>query len=396
MLLSNFGREYLLLGLRLNKLIDGYVDAYYGPLELKKIVDNENNKSPKSLLKSCRTLKKKLVYQGFTEDRVKFLEKMLDAMETSLEILNGKEMPFLEQVFRTYDIKPKLIEDSVFYKVKEDLDTLYEGSGDLVDRIKEAKQKQELPNDKIEGTFIRALEISREKTNEIFPDLLPKDEELTIKVVKNEPWSAYNWYLGNHKSRIDVNIDLPIEWTNFLKLATHEGYPGHHTEHAIKEKKLYQEENSFEHAILLIPTPEAVIAEGIGNTGIDVLFSTREKLSISLEKLCPNAQDEDLELFFFRDQAWNKLSGFSNNVAIHAHVDGWSDDQLIDYVSSFGFYTKKYIQQQLKFIRHPLWSTYVFTYFIGESLIKKKFGSRPSPKDFETLLTRPILPSDLY
>ena len=283
MLLSNFGREYLLLGLRLNKLIDGYVDAYYGPLELKKIVDNENNKSPKSLLKSCRTLKKKLVYQGFTEDRVKFLEKMLDAMETSLEILNGKEMPFLEQVFRTYDIKPKLIEDSVFYKVKEDLDTLYEGSGDLVDRIKEAKQKQELPNDKIEGTFIRALEISREKTNEIFPDLLPKDEELTIKVVKNEPWSAYNWYLGNHKSRIDVNIDLPIEWTNFLKLATHEGYPGHHTEHAIKEKKLYQEENRFEHAILLIPTPESVIAEGIGNTGIHMLYSAREKMRISFE-----------------------------------------------------------------------------------------------------------------
>lgn len=103
-----------------------------------------------------------------------------------------------------------------------------------------------------------------------------------------------------------------------------------------------------------------------------------------------------MDLLSLRDQASNKLSGFSNNVAIHAHVDGWSDDQLIDYVSSFGFYTKKYIQQQLKFIRHPLWSTYVFTYFIGESLIKKKFGSRPSPKDFETLLTRPILPSDLY
>ncbi len=396
MSLSKFGKKFLLLGLRLNKLIDGYVDAYYGPVELKKIVDNEHASSPENLLETCRNLKKQLVDQGFAEDRFKFLEKILDAMETSLEITCGTEMPFLEQIFKTYDIKPELIDDSIFYKIAEELDTLYKGSGSLIERIKEVKQQRELPNNKIEQTFIRTLEISREKTYEIFPDLLPKDEELTIKIVKNEPWSAYNWYLGNYKSRIDVNTDLPIEWTNFLKLATHEGYPGHHTEHAIKEKKLYQEENRFEHSILLIPTPEAVIAEGIGNTGIDVLFSAHEKVKISLEELCPNAQNEDLELLSLREQAWKNLSGFSNNIAIHAHVDGWSDDQLIDYVLSFGFYSEKYIRQQLKFIRHPLWSTYVFTYFFGESLIKKKFGLHPSPKDFETLLTRPILPSDLY
>lgn len=394
--LTNFGKEYLLLGLRLNKLIDGYVDAYYGPIELKKIVDNEHANSPESLLKTCRNLKNKLVDQGFAIDRVKFLEKMLDAMETSLEITSGRKMPFLEQVFKIYNIKPELMDDSVFYKVAEELEGLYEGSGSLLDRIKEAKQKQEVPNDKIEQTSIRALEISREKTYEIFPDLLPKDEDLTIRIVKDEPWSAYNWYLGNYKSRIDVNTDLPIKWTNFLKLATHEGYPGHHTEHTIKEKKLYQEQNRFEHSILLIPTPEAVIAEGIGNTGIDVLFSAYEKVQISLDELCPNAQNEDLEILLAQNQAWDKLSGFYNNIAIHAHVDSWSDDQLIDYGLNFGFYTEKYIRQQLKFIRHPLWSTYIFTYFIGESLIKKKFGLRPSPKDFETLLTHPILPSDLY
>ncbi|MFX1575063.1 MAG: hypothetical protein ACFFB0_20185, partial [Promethearchaeota archaeon] len=281
-------------------------------------------------------------------------------------------------------------------EVAEELEALYEGSGPLLERIKEAKKSHEVPNDKIEETFNTALEISREQTYEIYPHLLPKDEELAIKIVKNEPWSAYNWYLGNHKSRIDVNIDLPIEWTRFLKLATHEGYPGHHTEHVIKEKKLYQEENRFEHAILLIPTPEAVIAEGIGNTGIDVLFSAREKVKISLEKLCPNAQNEDIELLLLQGKAWDKLSGLFNNLAIHAHVDGWSDNQMVKYVLNFGFYPEKYIRQQLKFIRHPLWSTYVFTYFIGENLIKKKLGLRPSPKDFETLLTRPILPSDLY
>ena len=286
MSLSNFGKEYLLLGLRLNKLINGYVDAYYGPLELKKIVDNELANSPESLLKTCRNLKKQLNDQGFAKDRIKFLDKIFDAMETSLEIIGGREIPYLEQVFKIYDIKPELMDDSVFYKAAEELEALYEGSGSLLDRIKVVKQKREIPNNKIEQTFNRALEISREKTYDIFPDLLPKDESLTVNIVNNEPWSAYNWYLGNHKSRIDVNTDIPLEWTNFLKLATHEGYPGHHTEHVIKEKKLFQEENRFENAILLIPTPEAVIAEGIGNTGIDVLFSARKKKSFFTILIC--------------------------------------------------------------------------------------------------------------
>ena len=46
--LSEFGRDYLFLGLRIGKLIEGYVDAYYGPQELKEKVDHEDKKSPKN------------------------------------------------------------------------------------------------------------------------------------------------------------------------------------------------------------------------------------------------------------------------------------------------------------------------------------------------------------
>ena len=61
----------------------------------------------------------------------------------------------------------------------------------------------------------------------------------------------------------------------------------------------------------------------------------------------------------------------------------------------FDVHSENHIKQQLKFIRDPLWSMYVFTYFIGEKMIKKKYGERPSLDNFEKLLTHPILPSDL-
>jgi len=396
MVLEEFGKNYLLLGLRIGKLIDGYIDAYFGPPELKYTVDKEKPQSPKDLLHKCKTLQKELPNQGFIEERIRFLGKMLGAMETSLEILNGHEIPYLEKVNRLYDIKPELIDDSVFYKVAKELDSIYKGSGSLAERMETILKERVVPENKIEVIFRKACEIVRERTQKLFPGLLPKKEEFTIKIVKNEPWSAYNWYLGNYKSRIDVNTDIPNAWTRILLTAAHEGYPGHHTEHVVKEKLLYIEEQRFEHSIFLIQTPECVIAEGIGNTGLDVLYTPREQVKIGLEELCPDPKKEfSLDALVAESEATKNLRALINNLAIHAHVDGWSDDQLIKYGLDFGFVKEERLRQNLLFIRNPLWSTYVFNYFIGEMLIKKKFGEQPSPDDFKKLLTQPILPSDL-
>lgn len=392
---NNFGKEYLLLGLRMDKLIEGFVDAYYGPSELKELIGNEKPPSPKSLLESCKNLQKQLGDQGLIEERVRFLEKTLSAIETSLNINLGEEIPFLEKVNRLYDIKPELIDDSIFYKLAEKLDSVFQGSGTLLDRNNAFKKKHEIPIEMLDYTFNQAFKIISKKTYEVLPDLLPESEETSFEFVKNKPWPAYNWYLGDFKSRIDINTDIPVDCITILNLVTHEAYPGHHTEHIIKEKQLYIEQKRFEHSILLIPTPEAVISEGIGNTAADVLFSDKEKGQLILEDLCHDPSSKDLDVLIDRYKVSSKIPMLYNNLAILAHEDEWSDDELVKYSLDFGFIPEKNVSQTLKFIRHPLWSTYVFNYSIGETLIKEKFGPFPSPKDFKMLLTHPILPSDL-
>ncbi|MFX0155653.1 MAG: hypothetical protein ACFE9Q_14115 [Candidatus Hodarchaeota archaeon] len=391
----DFGKEYLLLGLRMDKLIDGFVDAYYGPSELKALVESEKPLSPKNLLTSCKNLQKQLYNQGFTEERVRFLEKTLGAIETSLNINIGEDLHFLDKVERLYDIKPELIEDSIFYKLKEKLDSVYKGSGPFLDRFNAFWKKHELSKKQLEKKFTHTLKLIRDKTYELFQDIMPENEEISIKLVKNKPWRAYNWYLGQMKSRIEINTDIPFYCMGVLKLITHEAYPGHHTEHVIKEKHLFIDKKRFEHCILLIPTPESVISEGIGNTAADFLFSDEEKGQIILEELCHDPSNNDLEIFISHYPTQGKINKLLNNLAILAYVNGWSDDKLIKYALDFELIMEKEIRQTLKFIRHPLWSTYIFNYSYGETLIKQKFGTRPSPKDFKMLLTHPILPSDL-
>ncbi|MFW9995459.1 MAG: hypothetical protein ACFFD4_25710 [Candidatus Odinarchaeota archaeon] len=396
MSLSDYGKQYLLLGLRIGKLIDGYVDSYFGPPELATMVNNEDSRSPESLLEISHSLLKDLPEQGFEEERNRFLEKVLNATVSSLEVLSGIQVPYLELVKRLFDIEPELIDDKVFFNAVDELENLYDGQGTLLERIEEARKLSSLSPDKVESSMKQGFEIAREKTLETFTELLPPEESISIKIVQDAPWSAYNWYLGNYKSRIDVNTDLPVQWNNILLLSCHEGYPGHHTEHAIKEKVLYIENNRFENAILLVHTPEAVISEGIGNTALNVLFSDEEIEELGLDQLCPEPEKEPpLEILVARKAASEKLAAFSGNLAIHAHVDGWTDDQLVKYAVQFGFISEKRVRQQLKFIRDPLWSPYIFNYFFGRNLITAKFGARPDPQDFKTLLTKPVLPSDL-
>ncbi|MFW9829588.1 MAG: hypothetical protein ACFFEY_18585 [Candidatus Thorarchaeota archaeon] len=395
MSLNKFGKKYLLLGLRMGKLIDGFVDAYYGPSDLRNVVENEESHMAKDLLESCKQLQNQLNNQDFIEERIKLMRKNLEAIETSLNIFSGKEIPFTEKVSKIYDIKPELFDDSEFYRLNEELNSVFSGSGELSTRVDNFKNSHNLPINTLHEKFLEASKKIRKKTYNMFPNLLPQGEEISIKIVKDKPWGAYNWYHGNFKSRIDVNTDIPLDCVGVLKFVTHEAYPGHHTEHAIKEKNLYLDQKRFEHSILLIFTPEAVISEGIGNTAADVLFTDKEKAQFILDEICHDPFNTNLDLLMKYEQSEGQLLKILNNMAIYAHEDRWSDDELVKYALNFDLVSEKYIRRLLKTIRHPLWSTYVFNYTHGENLIKHKFGKNPSPKDFQTLLTHPILPSDL-
>ena len=50
---------------------------------------------------------------------------------------------------------------------------------------------------------------------------------------------------------------------DLLRLVMHETYPGHHTERACKDELLVRGRGLLEESIVLVPTPQSLIAEGI-------------------------------------------------------------------------------------------------------------------------------------
>jgi hypothetical protein len=89
-------------------------------------------------------------------------------------------------------------------------------------------------------------------------------------LVDGKPWGGNCDYLGGRRTRISINLDVPIPSYRLLELVTHEVYPGHHTDHVHKEPLLA--EGRLELAIALFPTPRSVVAEGIAMLAHEILL----------------------------------------------------------------------------------------------------------------------------
>jgi len=397
--ISKFGIAFLLLALRIGKHIKGYVDFYFGPKKLRQIVEYESITSPNKLLNDCRTLQKQLVVQGYDKKREFYLAKMLTAMETSIEILNGAKISLREQILRQYDVTLCPVKESELENLKEEFNEAYEGSGSLKKRMNDLRVQRTVPETKVFSLFEKALKIVRKRTKELFKDLLPIKERISLELVNpssNEvAFSYYEWYMGNYHSRIEINPKYNMYWTSFLAFAAHEGYPGHHTQFIIDERS-YRELNQFEHSILLPHSPKLIISEGMADLALNVLYSYKKQEEIGLLEFCPDSSKESsLEVMIKQSKVRSKTSLFWYNFNYHALIDEWSDEDLIRYSTNFEIFSDENIRKQLKLkSNHTLQKT-VFSYNLGNNLITRKYGKFPSVTDFRKLLVDPVLPSDL-
>jgi hypothetical protein len=216
-------------------------------------------------------------------------------------------------------------------------------------------------------------------------------------VVQDEPWSAYNWYLGEYRSRIEINTTLPVRADSTLLLIAHEAYPGHHTEHAIKEYQLYQKQERGEHGVQLLLAPECVISEGIADNAVRMIFDEQERIDFVRDELFPLAglSDVDAEEQSHLRKAAKALGGVSGNAALLLHRDGRSPAETQEYIEHYGLQTPEEASQSLKFLTNPLFRSYVFNYEMGEALLAPLLGGPDAAANFSRLLSEPFTPTQV-
>ena len=395
-------RDYLLLALRLDRHLPGTVDGYFGPADLKARVDGEQLRPATHLAEDAVALRGRLAGEVAEPDRRDWLDLQLAALETLARACAGEPIGYLEHVGRCLAVVPGRRPPELFQDAAGRLDSLLPGTGDLASRLAAEDESWTVPPERVPAIADALVSRFRQRAAGEFE--LPPGEDLQLRMVRNQPWSGYNWYDGGYRSRVDINLDLPIRLPSLIGTVAHETYPGHHLEHARKEQVLVEGLGHLEAAILLINTPECLISEGLANAGRDlaVLPEERDQLLDELAGLArvPLAGDASSLAASIGRQASiarqrSILEETRVNAALMLHEDGRPRDEVRDYLVEVGRLAPASADKRLEFMEHPLWRTYIVVYPEGESLVRRWLDMVPAarrPARFGRLLAEPLTP----
>ena len=402
--MNHLAESYVKLALAAGVHDVDYVDAYYGPPEWRTAAETE--KLPladvRARLDALARDLAKVDTAGFDDmgrRRHAYLSKLVGALSTRLAVIAGGKFPFDDESLLIYDtVAPKHGTD-YYDTVLAELAKALPGEGPVATRYQAFRNQFVIPPAKLDAVFQAAIAEARARTLKRIP--LPAGEKFTLEYVKNKPWGGYNWYQGNAHSVIQINTDLPIFIDRAVDLAAHEGYPGHHVYSTLLEQKLLKGRGWIEFSINPLFGPNAIVAEGSANYGIDVAFPGAEKLAFERDVLFPLAGlDPAKAEEFARVQALTKKLSFAGNETARRYLNGEiTAAGATAMLEKYSLMEPARAQQRIRFM--DKYRSYVITYnhglkLVGDWVEQQAKGDRDKRWEvFTELISTPQLPSGL-
>jgi hypothetical protein len=396
--------RYLTLGLRLGRHIDGLVDAYYGPPERAAAAAAEALHPPAQLVGQARGLLAAIDAgemlepsaaaaaggDGAASARRHWLRAQVLGLLTTARRLAGEPIGYADEVEACYGVRPSRVDESVLEGAHQRLDEVLPGSGPLADRLVAWRESHAVPVALLQPAMSSLADDLRERTRALFG--LPEGEHVEFELVSGQPWAGFNYYLGDLRSRVAVNTDLPVLSTGLAHLVAHESYPGHHTEHTRKEVGLVRRRHWWEESIFLVGTPQCLLAEGLADLGLEVVMGRRPE-EIVAGHLRPLGIRYDTEIVAAVSEAGEALGAVRQNAAFRLHEDGADAETVTGEVARWGLLPWDRAAKAVEFLTHPTWRAYLTCYVEGLPLCRTFVNGDPGR--FDRLLSEQLTPDVL-
>jgi hypothetical protein len=385
--------EYVRLGLRFDRLEYGFVDAYTGDPRIRAEVNDEPAPTPRQLRDQARGLLLELDAAELSADRADFIRGQLTGLECTARKMSGESVGFIDEVSAYFQVDVVLGDESTYAAAHAELDALLPGGGTLAERYAAHRRREECPPDRLEKA-VRALSSAlRDRVRGQYG--LPEVETVRYEVVTDKPWSGFNYYEGNYRSRVAINADLPHRLSHLPHLVAHEAYPGHHTEHCRKERGLVERASRVEHTVFLVNTPECLMAEGLADLGVEASIGDGWG-PWAAEILGDLGLRVDGHLAERVAAAVAPLNRVRQDAAVLLHDRGADVDQVVAYLERWSLVSTERARQQIRFLTDPLWRAYISTYVEGFDLLSRWLAARPAGQSvadrFVRLLDEPLTP----
>ncbi len=402
--LDPVAHRYMELVLALGAHDANYVDAYYGPDSLRDRALAESL-SVSQIRRAADSLIRQLgdstpaYSDSIVRLRAAYLRTQLGALSARARMLGGERMSFDQEARALYDVTPPHFSDAHFDSLLARLDSLLPGMGPLAQRFQRFRNRVMIPPDRVDTVFRTAIAACRARTLKHLS--LPPNERFDLEYVKGTPWNAYNWYKGNYRSVIQVNLDFPVPIDRAVDLACHEGYPGHHVYNARLEQSLVKGRGWPEFSVYPLFSPQSLIAEGSANFGVDMAFPAAERTAFERDSLFPLAKlDTALA-------GWNaavrdviERLNYARNEVARGYLDGTMDTTMARAtMARYWLSSPEAAAKTVRFI--DTYRSYVINYNLGRDMVEA-WVTRRGGESTEArwrllgeLLSSPRLPHDL-
>jgi hypothetical protein len=385
--------EYVRLGLRFDRLEAGFVDAYTGDPRIRAQVADETAPTPQVLRDQAGGLLRELDAADLPADRIDYLRGQLTGLECTARKMNGEPVGFVEEVRSYFQVDVVLGDESVYATAHAELDALLPGSGSLAERYAAHRRREECPPDRLDKAVHALSSALRDRVRGQYG--LPEVETVQYEIVTDQPWSGFNYYEGDYRSRVAINADLPHRLGHLPHLVAHEAYPGHHTEHCRKERGLVERAARTEHTVFLVNTPECLMAEGLADLGVQASIGDGWG-PWAAEILGDLALRFDGHLAERVSAATAPLNRVRQDAALLLHDRGTDTADVVAYLQRWSLVSAERAAQQIRFLTHPLWRAYISTYVEGFDLLSRWLAARPADQPvsdrFLRLLDEPLTP----
>lgn len=390
----DLAQEYVLLGLRFDRLEEGFVDAYTGDPRLRRQVQDEPQPEPKELARRARELIAELPSSGLSTPRQEYLRGQLNALECGARKFADEAVGFVDEVEAYFQVRPELGDQDKYRAAHAELDKVLPGTGDLADRLGALRRREDCPPERLEEVVAAFASALRDRVRADYG--LPQEETVDFQIVTDKPWSGFNYYRGGFRSDVAINADQPHRLSQLPHLVAHEAYPGHHTEHCRKERGLVEGEGHLEHTIFLVNTPECLMAEGLADLGLTAAVGAgwgkwAAEIVADVGMIMDGTQAEIIT------EASAGLLGVRQDAALMLHDRGTPQEEVVAYLSRWLLVSPERARAMLRFLAHPLWRAYTSTYVEGYRLLSTWLGDRPAGQSvtqrFCRLLDEPLTPA---
>ena len=387
--------EYLRLGLAFDRLERGFVDAYTGDPALKAEVANAPAPDPARLADRARGLLADLP-GALDAARAEFTGAHLRALECSARKFAGDDVGFIDEVRAYFDVDIAMADPDRYRQAHADLAEALGVPGATGDELRDIyaahRRADEIPPERVDECVRAFSSALRERVRSAYP--LPDNEIVEFEVVTDKPWSGFNYYLGNYRSRVAINADLTQYMSSLPALIAHEAYPGHHTEHCRKEQLLVGAGHD-EQSIFLVNTPQCLMAEGLADHALAAIVGP-EWGTWAQEIYADLGLRFDAGRAMGVGRATAGLLGVRQDAALLLHDRHADADTVAEHLRRWLLAPEERARQMLRFLTSPLWRAYISTYVEGYRLLEawlEQADDRAAA--FGRLLDEPLIPASL-